>query len=229
MTSFNEITKKRFVIDDDKVFKFEQTSQSDIGNAKHVVGSSLQGNMEETIFGFTTLGKLEAWLTKQDPSEQDAYQQLQRLTRRALEMRASHDEKRLRALQQATIERAAQRLEERLQANGVKSHESDRIHDLLVNYDPLEGPHSAVLYQHENFGGRWLYLPCGGAYPDLGWFDFDNRTSSFFDGCQALVFYQFTWFEGLVYWDLVPGLTRRMGWFNDRTSSAVTGLPVILL
>jgi hypothetical protein len=156
--------------------------------------------------------------------------QLSRARKTYRETPSGKEQRQVRTDQVAIVDMARTRLELELRRRGVKLTDAQAVQRLATEVHPFRGPaiHSAILYQFTGYTGRVLLLPGGAWYPDLGWFDFDNRPSAvILSGYLTLC--QYTWFSGRVLfliafpiggYDDLDG----HGWdFDNRTSSAIAG------
>ena len=187
--------------------------------------SVLTGVEPHCANSFTSVRRAEAWIAKQPFAE--AYALHQDILKRARAARASATEQTLKAYQSALVRRLRRSIGSRLRAEKVKTDDIRAVDRAMARYNPVLGPiiHSAILYSLEDYTGARLPIPGGAAYPVLGWFSFNDRTSSV-RVFGSLTLHQHNWFRGTAKFFLgVPfqGFPRMSDFgFDNRASSAVS-------
>lgn len=126
-----------------------------------------------------------------------------------------------RERQKAVVDRILKDLNELSRRTGLEPNSKELFLKATVERHPLEGSifDAALLFERQCFFGRCL--PIVGAFPDLGWFGFDDKTSSMlllFGG----LFFEHTWFRGRCIWinaDPILICESLWGWDNIISSA----------
>lgn len=188
--------------------------------------SILTGYDPHRAYSFTTVSRAETWIAKQPFA--DAYSHHQELVRRARLAERRADEGVIEAHQKSLVARLRRSIGSRLRAEAVDAADVRAVDRAMAAFNPVMGPiiHSAILYQFNDYAGRWLPIPSGAAYPKLSWFDFNDRTSSI-RVSGTLTLHQHTWFRGAQRFSVgIPyqGFPRLSDFgFDNCASSAVSG------
>lgn len=66
-----------------------------------------------------------------------------------------------------------------LHENDLDLRGEKKVIDFFLKNNPIFGHKSIALFQNSDFEGRILYVPSSIALSDLGWFSFDNITTSY--------------------------------------------------
>lgn len=141
---------------------------------------------EGIVYSFSNEQKYEQWLKEKNLSY--IYEKIKKIKKKVQREKSPEDLEKIKKQQIKKVKEASEKFQKFLKKHNLKEGEIERIYELLEEeYDPeLEEPgHSLQLFDKTWYGwtqpSKVLVLPGsweGVAYRDLGYYDFDNMTSS---------------------------------------------------
>ena len=158
------------------------------------------------IYGFSNEEKMEKWLKEKNKFEE--YEREKELDKKLKRERSPEEREKIKQYQIKFVEKDTKNFKKLLEKHNLKPEQIDELEKLSEDYDPhfKQKPRSLYLYGRVWYGGPYIKLRgghqyCGKrykiAYPDLGYFGFDNKASSAKLNCGSYArLYTDKWYGG---------------------------------
>ncbi len=185
------------------------------------------------IYGFSDEEKMEKWLKEKNLFKE--HEKHKELMKKIKKERSPEELEKIKQYQIKQVEKDTKKFTEILEKHNLKPEQIDELEKLSEDYDPhfKQKPRSLYLYDRVWWGGLYIKLRgghqyCGKrysiAYPDLGYFGFDNKASSLKINCSSYGYiYTDKWYKGayFYFWVNLHDLNF-WGWgFGNSISSAI--------
>ncbi|MEA2417512.1 MAG: hypothetical protein QOI58_4169 [Thermoanaerobaculia bacterium] len=190
-----------------------------------IIVSTGEVDSNDTAFGFSSAAGFENWLAKQPFASE--YGKAEALLNRTPKELSPQKEKEISVLQADAVARYTNDFAKILGDAKVSVTDAHAVRELVTNFNPLTGPlvHSALLYEHINDQGRWLFLPSWWSWPRLSWLLFADTCSSVQTLMSWALLWEHPWYGGrriVIQPAKNVNIDRYPYYFNDMASSAVT-------
>ncbi len=211
----------------------EEDFQKEVGKKIPFLVASREAAKDGIVYGFSDEEKMEKWLKEKNLLEE--HEKHKELMKKIKKERSPEDPEKIKQYQIKQVKKDTENFKKFLEKHNLKQEQIQEIEDILKDYDPhfKQKPRSLYLYDYVWYGGTVIKLRggdqyCGKRYaiscPDLGLFNFDNKTNSVKLNCGSYAYlYTDKWYGGacLYIWCNLVDLNFFWSFWRNSISSVI--------
>lgn len=196
---------KKHITSSKKKFTTEEFKE-EIEKKIPFIAAPKEAETDGKIYAFSSEEKFEEWLKKKELYEN--YERHKELVKKLKKEKSPKEKEKIEMYQKKQVEEDTEKYKKFLEKNNLKHDQHEKIIEILEDQDshfkkPL---HSLYLFDGTWWTGAYIALAGGHqycykrysrAYPDLGYFGFDNRAESASLSCGSYAYcYTDKWYGG---------------------------------